>query len=79
MPTYPIPCPRLRRRATWPRIIILVIILAFVIIMTVLGFAPEAAAGVGAAALAAASSATGEPHEAAASWDGPDLASGLPS
>lgn len=69
MPTYPIPYPRLRRRAPWPRIIILIIILAFVIIMTVLGYTPEAAAGVAVGALAAASSATGEPHKAMASWD----------
>jgi hypothetical protein len=35
----------------------------FVIVMTALGHTPEAAAGVAAAALAAASSATGEPRD----------------
>ncbi len=43
MPTYPPSRPR-RRRAAWPHIIILVIILVFVIVMTALGYAPEAAA-----------------------------------
>jgi hypothetical protein len=67
MPTYPTRRQRHRRRAAWPRIIILVIILAFIIVMTVLGYAPEAAVGIAAAALAAASSATAEPRDAAAS------------
>jgi hypothetical protein len=40
-----------------------VIILVFVIVMTTLGYAPEAAVGVAAAALAAASSAIGGPHD----------------
>lgn len=61
MPTYPIPGrwgPR--RRGAWPRVIILVIILAFVIVMAKLGLSPEAAAGIGAATLAAACSASGD-------------------
>ena len=45
MPTYPPALPsRRRQRAAWPRSIILVIILVFVIGMTALGYAPEAAA-----------------------------------
>ena len=58
MPTYPIPrrkAPRIR--GPWPRVIILVIILAFVIVMARLGLSPDAAAGIGAATLAAACSA----------------------
>jgi hypothetical protein len=44
-------------RGPWPRIIILVIILAFVTVMTRLGLSPDAAAGIAAATLAAACSA----------------------
>ena len=53
------PVPAVAQRAAWPHIIILVIFWAFVVVMTALGYAPEAAVGVAAAALAAASSATG--------------------
>lgn len=54
MPTYPTPRQRPGKRTPWPRIIILVIILGFVLAMTVLGCQPEAAAGIAGAALAAA-------------------------
>ena len=62
MPTYPAPRHRVPPGPGFlPRIIILVIILviilAFVIVMTTLGLAPDAAAGIGAATLAAACSA----------------------
>lgn len=60
MPTYPIPGRRGPRRGPWPRVIILVIILVFVIVMAELGLSPEAAAGIGAATLAAACSAYGD-------------------
>ena len=53
MSTYPAPRPRSRRQAPWPRIIVLVIILGFVLAMTALGCAPEAAAGIATGALAA--------------------------
>lgn len=62
MPTYPPSHRSHRQRAAWPRIIILVIILVFVIVMTALGYTPEAAGGVAAAALAAARSAISEPR-----------------
>jgi hypothetical protein len=43
----------------WAVIIMLAIILAFVIIMVALGVSPDVAGGIGAAALAACSAATG--------------------
>jgi hypothetical protein len=61
MPTYPIPRQNFRKRAPWPRVVILVIILSFMIAMTVLGYAPEAAAGIAAAALAASAASDGLP------------------
>lgn len=45
---------RSRDRRHWPRIVILVIILTFVVIMTVLGCAPAAALGIASAAVAVA-------------------------
>lgn len=53
MPSYPIPPARPRGRSPWPRVVVVIIILAFVTAMTALGYAPEAAAGVAAAVLAA--------------------------
>ena len=58
MPTYPTPRRNLPARGPWPRVIILVIILlAFVIVMSVRGLSPDTAAGIAAATLAAACSA----------------------
>jgi len=60
MQTFPAPRWGQRRPGPWPRVVILVIILGFVITLTVLGVSPDVAAGIGASALAAACSASGE-------------------
>jgi hypothetical protein len=45
---------RSRARRHWPRILILVVILTFIVVMTVLGCAPVAALGIASAAVAVA-------------------------